>query len=69
MRTLERCCSGKHYPQIDARERLKALVALRDHLRDTFTSEDGIQRWLRDSSRYLGLPTQAAYLPHRSSPL
>ncbi len=54
LRTLTRWRSGQHYPQHDARGRLAALVALRDHLRDTFVSGDAIQEWLHDSSRYLG---------------
>ncbi len=54
LRTLGRWRSGQHYPQHEARGRLAALVALRDHLRDTFTSGDAIRAWLHDSSRYLG---------------
>lgn len=53
-RTLERWRSEKAYPQREARQRLKELMALDQHLQETFTNRAAIHTWLRADNRYLG---------------
>ena len=54
VRTLERWRAGEAYPQRGARERLKELQALAEHLEDTFATRDSTAKWLRADNRYLG---------------
>lgn len=58
-RTLERWRVGETYPQRDARRRLAALVALDDHLRETFEDAEAGYAWMRAGNRYLGGLTPA----------
>jgi transcriptional regulator with XRE-family HTH domain len=61
-KTLERWVSGETYPQREARRRLIALLALRDHLRESFTDLEGAREWLNAPARYLGGITPAEAL-------
>ena len=54
LRTMERWRAGETYPQRDARQRLAALLALRHHLRETFSTAEAIRVWTHTDSRYLG---------------
>ncbi len=53
-RTVERWRANQSVPQGRTRERLKALVALRDQIVRMFGSPEAGREWLRTSSRYLG---------------
>ncbi len=53
-RTLERWRSGETLPQAESRQRLQALIALRDRLHATFTSPDAARTWLQHPHRMLG---------------
>ncbi len=58
-RTIARWRAGETYPQRESRERLNALLALEERLRDNFKTIDAIRQWMRDESRYLGGITPA----------
>ncbi len=58
-RTLNRWRTNETYPQHEARERLAALVALAEHLRETFQTPEALSLWLDSASRYLGNFTPA----------
>lgn len=58
-RTLERWRAGQTHPQRDARQRLAALVALDDHLRETFEEPETGHKWMHASNGYLGGLTPA----------
>ncbi|MDQ6832297.1 MAG: MbcA/ParS/Xre antitoxin family protein [Chloroflexota bacterium] len=58
-RTLNRWRMNETYPQHVARERLATLVALADHLHETFQTSDAISLWLDSANRYLGNFTPA----------
>jgi uncharacterized protein (DUF2384 family) len=53
-RTLDRWRSNTTYPQHEARERLAILVALAEHLTETFRTEEAGHTWINTSNRYLG---------------
>lgn len=53
-RTLNRWRMSETYPQHEARERLALLVALADHLTETFLTEEASHTWLSTGNRYLG---------------
>lgn len=53
-RTLRRWRAGAAYPQLMARQRLAALLALEQQLAETFTNTDAVRRWFHAPSRYLG---------------
>jgi transcriptional regulator with XRE-family HTH domain len=61
-KTLDRWVSGETYPQREARKRLIGLLALRDHLRESFTDMEGAREWLNAPARYLGGITPAEAL-------
>jgi len=52
-RTVERWREGASYPQHEAREKLRALTQLTEHLTETFSAADAVQAWIHSSSRYL----------------
>lgn len=52
-RTVDRWRRGDAVPQRDARERLGALVALGEHVRQTF-QDAAVGGWLRSENRSLG---------------
>jgi uncharacterized protein (DUF2384 family) len=58
-RTLERWRIDERYPQRQTRRRLRELLDLDHHLRDTFTSDAAIVEWVHGPSRYLGGLTPA----------
>jgi uncharacterized protein (DUF2384 family) len=60
-RTLKRWRVDGTYPQHETRARLAALVALSEHLTETFQTHNAIQIWMHTSNRYLGgfTPTEA----------
>ncbi|MHB8644619.1 MAG: antitoxin Xre/MbcA/ParS toxin-binding domain-containing protein [Thermomicrobiales bacterium] len=58
-RTLNRWRTNETYPQHEARERLAALVALAEHLHETFQTPEAISLWLDSANRYLGHFTPA----------
>ena len=53
-RTVERWRANQSVPQGKTRERLGALLALRDGLLAMFGTPEGAQEWLRARSLYLG---------------
>lgn len=53
-RTVERWRTNHSVPQGKTRERLAALVALRDQLVEMFGTAETARQWLGASSRYLG---------------
>jgi uncharacterized protein (DUF2384 family) len=54
LRTLNRWRSNMACPQHETRERLAILVALAEHLTETFRTEEAGHTWINTSSRYLG---------------
>lgn len=56
-RTLDRWRKGESLPQRDARERLGALVSVRDHAYETLLADE-VGRWIRSS-----LPVLAGLSP------
>jgi transcriptional regulator with XRE-family HTH domain len=52
-RTLSRWKVQSHYPQHDARARIRALLALDQRLRETFDSHEAMLEWMRSKNRYL----------------
>lgn len=61
-KTVERWRSGQTYPQHEARERLARLLALVEHLGETFRDRETAHSWLRTGSFYLGGLTPAEVL-------
>ena len=61
-RTLDRWRIGASFPQHAARARLVGLLALADHLDDTFTTHDAGRVWLHAPHPALGLLTPADLL-------
>ena len=61
-KTLDRWVSSETYPQREARKRLIALLALRDHLAESFENLEGAREWLNAPARYLGGITPAEAL-------
>lgn len=57
-RTLDRWRKGESLPQREARERLTALAALRDHAFETLFAED-VPNWLRARNHSLAGMTPA----------
>ena len=53
-RTIERWRAGSSLPQHEGRKRLEALLALRAHVLDTFSTLEAAQLWMQSSKRYLG---------------
>lgn len=53
-RTVERWRANQSLPQGKSRERLSELLALRDYLLRLFGTQELVQRWLQEESRYLG---------------
>ena len=53
-RTVERWRAGQTYPQHGARERLAGLLAVEEHLGETFEDRVARHAWLRSASPYLG---------------
>jgi hypothetical protein len=53
-RTLTRWSRGESWPQTVTFERLDDLIAVIDHLRDTFTSVDAARTWLWSDNPRLG---------------
>ncbi len=51
---VKRWLAGAHYPQRDSRARLDALIALRDHVMDTFDALEAAKAWMHTDNRYLG---------------
>jgi uncharacterized protein (DUF2384 family) len=51
-RSLHRWSSGKSHPQRESRTHLARLLALADHLEETFG--ENASEWLEADSRYLG---------------
>ena len=58
-RTVDRWRTGATYPQRETRQRLKELLELDRHLRETFEPAGAIKEWLHSPSRYLGGLTPA----------
>ena len=58
-RTLNRWRMNETFPQHEARERLATLVALAEHLHETFPTPEAILLWLDSANRYLGNFTPA----------
>ena len=54
-RPLERWRAGQAYPQREARSRLDRLVALLQHLQQTFTTQEAVRSWMHTDNRYLAL--------------
>ncbi len=53
-RSIEKWRSGETLPQKETRRRLNELVALHEHLGQTFTLYEGARAWMRAPLRYLG---------------
>jgi uncharacterized protein (DUF2384 family) len=53
VRTVERWRKGTAIPQREARARLAVLLALRDRLHGTFSTEDMAREWLHRPNRYV----------------
>jgi uncharacterized protein (DUF2384 family) len=53
-RTIERWRAGQTHPQHEARGRLAELVALEEHLVETFDDPESRRAWLRSDNPYLG---------------
>src|SRR5215217_8825164 len=53
-RTVERWQAEDAFPQHESRQRLEALVALVDRMRESFKTPDGAVRWLHAESGYFG---------------
>lgn len=51
---VKRWLAGAHYPQRDSRARLDTLIALRDHVMDTFDESEAVRAWMHTDNRYLG---------------
>jgi len=51
---VKRWLASAHYPQRDSRSRLDALIALRDHVMDTFDGPEAAKTWMHTDNRYLG---------------
>ena len=58
-RTVERWRTGASFPQRDGRERLEALMNVRNHVLDTFATAEAARAWMHASNRYLGGLTPA----------
>lgn len=58
-RSISRWRAGETYPQREARERLNALLALDERLRENFTNTEAIRLWMRGESLYLAGLTPA----------
>jgi transcriptional regulator with XRE-family HTH domain len=52
--TVRRWSADTAYPQHDARESLEKLLALQQHLLETFSTPEAARSWLHGESRYLG---------------
>jgi transcriptional regulator with XRE-family HTH domain len=59
---IERWTLGKARPNAETRRRLDALLALYEHLHETFRPE-GIPGWLRAPNRYIGSITKRQTTP------
>ena len=51
-RTVERWRTGASFPQRDGRERLEALMNVRNHVLDTFATAEAARAWMHASNRY-----------------
>lgn len=58
-RTIERWRAGTSFPQHQGRARLEALLAVREHVLDTFSTVDAARSWMHTNNRYLGGMTPA----------
>lgn len=53
-RTVERWRTGQTYPRHEARERLADLIAIEEHLGETFGNPEAGRAWLRSGNPFLG---------------
>jgi Ni/Co efflux regulator RcnB len=51
---VKRWIAGASFPQHEKRERLQALLDVRDHLLDTFDTPEAVHDWMHTDNRYLG---------------
>ena len=58
-RTVERWRTGASFPQREGRERLEALITVRNHVLETFATAKAARTWMHTSNRYLGGLTPA----------
>ncbi len=59
---VKRWIAGTSYPQHEKRGRLQALLAVRDHVLDTFDTPEAIHAWMRDNNHYLSGLSPASVL-------
>jgi len=59
---VEQWAAGGLQPNAEARRRLQDLLALSEHLHETFRPE-GIPHWLRAPNRYIGTKTKRPTTP------
>jgi transcriptional regulator with XRE-family HTH domain len=52
--TIRRWSTDAAFPQHEARENLETLLALQQHLLETFNSPEAARTWLHAESNYLG---------------
>ena len=50
---VKRWVTGASFPQHEKRERLQALLDVRDHVRDTFDTAEAARSWMHANNRYL----------------
>ncbi len=50
---VKRWITGASFPQHEKRERLQALLDVRDHVLDTFDTAEAVHEWMHADNRYL----------------